>query len=348
LTLIPHGLFLASDINVSGWAYIGCSFSWAFLYLLLNRGAKTRPALVFAVLGWTTSITVAIVSRYDAMIYIIITNFLVVIIRLVDSKIRKTSIVFSLLLLVGGIYILRSNFAVINALTSLRPGTIANFFDLLLIAGNAAKLAIATPLRISGLEPVGWLPMGPPLAVFVISSVLFMFVVCAIHERSNRIQNAFLVTFIASYLAICLSQTYLHPDWSPPFYYVRTGWRGDQFRSRYFIPLFPFAIGMTFLLVRGSKNLFSGKNFRVMISTVLCYTHFVSLQGVGQIFRENPLWYWRAFPLGVDSLLVIGSLSFFVFLITATQVFSNVPPRASPNEINDANLLDGPWLGQNK
>jgi len=333
LTLIPQGLFLSSGITVSGWAYIGCAFSWAFLYFLLDRGTKTIAVLFLAAIGWIMSTAIAIVSRYDAIIYIVITNFLVVAIRLANSRIRKTTVTISLLLLVVGIYVLRSNFEVIYAMTSSRPGTITNFYDLLLIAGNAGKLAIATPLRIFGLEGVGWHPMGPPLPVFVATTVLFVFVVYAIHERSNRVQNTFLVLTIGFYLAICISQTYLHPDWSAPFYYVRTGWRGDSFQSRYFLPMVPFVIGMMVLFARNAKSLISEKNFRMVFISISFFTHFVSLQGVGIIFRENTLWYWREFPLGVDSLLVIGSLSFFVFLISATQVFSNEPPRTSPNEI---------------
>ena len=325
-TMIPQGLFLSSGITISGWAYIGCAFSWAFLYVILNSGPKIRLKVVAAIIGWIAAGAIVIVSRYDAILYLVFSNFVVTALKLESLKINLKKLATLLLApLTGLIIFLRSEVPSIRALTSFRSGNISNIYDAVLILGNSAKLALATPLRILGLEGVGWQPLGPPTQTLISNLVIFSCILAAIFFNRNRLQNFFLTIFIAFYTLICLSQTYIHPKWSPPFYYIRTGWQGDEFQSRYFLPIFPFYVGMMVLLSKSSQDLFEQKKFRLMIVTVLSFTHWGSLYSVGKIFRENPTWYWLNFPLGINSIFMIGVTSFFIFLLTTTLIITDAP-----------------------
>ena len=325
-TMIPQGLFLSSGITISGWAYIGCAFSWAFLYVILNSGPKIRLKVVAAIIGWIAAGAIVIVSRYDAILYLVFSNFVVIALKLESLNINLKKLAILLLApLTGLIIFLRSEVPSIRALTSFRSGNISNIYDAVLILGNSAKLALATPLRILGLEGVGWLPLGPPTQTLISNLVIFSCILAVIFFNRNRLQNFYLTIFIAFYTLICLSQTYIHPKWSPPFYYIRTGWQGDEFQSRYFLPIFPFYVGMMVLLSKSSQDLFEQKKFRLMIVTVLSFTHWGSLYSVGKIFRENPTWYWLNFPLGINSIFMIGVTSFFIFLLTTTLIITDAP-----------------------
>lgn len=325
-TMIPHGLFLSSGITISGWAYIGCAFSWAFLYVILNSGPKISLKAVAAIIGWIAAGAIVIVSRYDAILYLVFSNFLVIALKLESLKINLKKLVILLVApLTGLIIFLRSEVPSIGALTSFRSGNVSSIYDAVLILGNSTKLALATPLRIFGLEGVGWQPLGPPFQTLISNLVIFSCILVAIFLNRNRLQNFFLTIFIAFYTLVCLSQTYIHPKWSPPFYYIRTGWQGDEFHSRYFLPIFPFFIGMMVLLSKNSRDLFDQQKSRLMIVTVLSFTHWGSLYSVGNIFRENPTWYWLNFPLGINSIFMTGVTSFFIFLLTTTLIIADAP-----------------------
>ena len=325
-TIIPHGLFLSSGITISGWAYIGCAFSWAFLYVILNSGPKIRLKVVAAIIGWIAAGAIVIVSRYDAILYLVFSNFVVIALKLESLNINLKKLVLLLLIpLTGLIIFLRSEFASIKALTSFRSGNVSSIYDAVLILGNSTKLALATPLRIFGLEGIGWQPLGPPIETLISNLVIFSCILVAIFTNRNRLQNFFLTIFITFYTLICLSQTYIHPKWSPPFYYIRTGWQGDEFHSRYFLPIFPFFIGMMVLLTKSSQDLFVQKKFRLMIVTVLSFTHWGAFFSVGKIFRENPSWYWLNFPLGINLIFMVGISSFFIFLLATTLIITDAP-----------------------
>ena len=115
-------------------------------------------------------------------------------------------------------------------------------------------------------------------------------------------------------LGIFLVQLSVRPNWSTPFYLIRTSWTSDSFFPRYFIPYFPFLFGM---LILGSKNfveILTNIKFKSSLLTVLTFTQAVTLHNIGKPFRENPSWYWQNFPIGIDAVFVVGITSFIVFL----------------------------------
>jgi hypothetical protein len=325
LTMIPHGLFLSSGITVSGWAYIGCSFSWAFLYVVLDSGPKMNLRTVGAVVGWIASGMVVVASRYDAIIYLIFSNFVIVALKFIGRKPNFVKIGLVLIPFAGSFIYLRSESQVIKSLTSASLGNITSALDLILVLGNSVKLAIATPLRIAGIERLGWVDLGPPSHTYIANIILVFAISSIIFRCRTRLQAITFTTISIFYFLICLSQTHIHPDWSTPFYYVRTSWRNDNFASRYFIPIFPFIIGLSIILAKDFGRYIRRKNFGVMIVSILSFTNFSTLDGVNKIFRENPTWYWLNFPLGINSIFIVGVTSFFIFLLTTTLIITDAP-----------------------
>jgi len=325
LVLIPTGLFISSGISTSSWSFIGCTFSWVFLYVLLNSKPSFNLKTIAIIIGLLATVAIVFMSRYDAIFYVIFSNFVVITLKLKSFifKNRITLLLFQVPL-IGLILFLRSKIPQIAALTSRGISEHSGTHEWTLILGNSIKLAIAIPLRIIGLENVGWFGLGPPMYVFFTHLIFLTFFFMRIHETKNKEQNLFSLVFLLFYLLICFTQTYVHPDWSAPFYYIRTGWRSDYFQSRYWLPIVPFFVGVTVLLMKNSKKFFYQDNFRLMIVIVLSFTHWGSLFSIGKIFRENPTWYWLNFPLGVNSIFIIGVTSFFIFLSTTTLIVTEV------------------------
>jgi hypothetical protein len=324
--LIPNGLFISSGITTSSWSYIGCTFSWVFVYALLNNKPNVSLKSAATIIGLIAAGAIVFLSRYDAILYVIFSNFIVITLKLKPFAINSKKVLLLQVPLVALILYLRSEIPVIKSLTSLDISQRFSTFELTLFLGNSIKLAIAVPLRIIGLEPVGWFDdLGPPTYVFFTHLILLAFFLRRIHETKNKVQNLLSLVFLFFYLSICFTQVYKNPDWSTPFYYIRTGWRGDSFQSRYWLPIVSFFVGMMMLHMKNLKSLFDQNNFRLMIVTVLSFTHWGSLYSVGKIFRENPTWYWLNFPLGINSIFIVGVTSFFIFLLTTTLIITDAP-----------------------
>jgi hypothetical protein len=192
--------------------------------------------------------------------------------------------------------------------------------------GGGAKIALATPMRILGLEDFGWSNLYPPSEVFF-SGLLFLALVIYSLITFKEIKiKLFIPSFIMFLWMVCTSQVAKHPTWMYPFYLPRTGWSADLFHSRYFLPVFPFFVGVVALISPKREKLIEKAHFKNALVVILTFTHAISLQSVGQIFRDNPSWYWPNFPLGVNSVAIIGSISFYAFtLLVSTHLLAEEP-----------------------
>ena len=315
LTIIPHGLFLIAGINTSGWAYTGSALNWLFLYILLNSKPRFKFKTFIALLGWITTLALILTSRYDPFIYLFFSTALIIGIKIFGLNTFSRSIVT-----IGSVtalivfLILRIQSSVLQTLFAFNLRNSNQILDLIVVFGNAVKVSIATPLRLLGLEAPGWLFDSPPRTVLFGGIVLAVITLSQIFERRNELQQKFLYISLGFYFMILLSQTFMRREWTTPFYLIRTSWAGDEFHSRYFLPLFPFVIGMTAMLSHRTQTLFDQVRFKNLMITFLTLGHTVTLYEIGSIFRENPNWYWRNFPLSIEAIFVIGSLTFFFFL----------------------------------
>ena len=322
-TIIPQGLFIASSINPSSWSYIGCTFSWAFLWIIVTAERKFTVSNYVAFTGWVLASLLAMSSRWDSPLWLIFTNLTVLSLRFLTKKyFLRTTAIFC-----GGFLVSVIAYRLLgpSVLQSIYPRLTSEFFKpwaLVMAIGGGAKIALATPMRILGLEDFGWSNLYPPNEVFF-SGLLFLALVIYSLITFKEIKiKLFIPSFIMFFWIVCTSQVAKNPTWMYPFYLPRTGWSADLFHSRYFLPVFPFFVGVVALISPKREKLIEKAHFKNALVVILTFTHAISLQSVGQIFRLNPSWYWPNFPLNIDLVFMLGSFSFFFFVFTITKVLS--------------------------
>ncbi len=321
LTVIPQGLFIASSINPSSWTFIGSTFSWAFLWIIVNSERKISLSNFIAFLGWGLASILAISSRYESPLWLILTNLIVLYLHFFTKKnwFRATSAFFGVL--VVGVFVYQQLGS--STLRSIFPSRTSRFFEpsaLAMAIGGGLKTALAAPMRLLGLEDFGWSGNYPPKVVFFGGTALVILVISALTSFKEFRMRMFFLVFALFFLIICVIQVALNPTWMYPFYLIRTGWSYDLFRSRYFLPILPFFVGVTALISPEREKLIQNAYFKNALVVILTFTHAISLQSVGQIFRLNPSWYWPNFPLNIDFVLILGAVSFFIFVITITKI----------------------------
>ena len=325
-TVVPQGLFIASSINPSSWSYIGCTFSWAFLWIIVSADQKFTVSNYVAFAGWVLASLLAISSRWDSPLWLIFTNLTVLSLHFLTKKNSlKITAIFSGATLVS---IIAYRLLGPPLLQSIYPSLTSEFFEpwnLVMAIGGGAKLALATPMRILGLEDFGWSQIQPPNEVFF-GGVLFLVLVISFLITFKEIRiKMFFISFLVFFWMLSTSQVAKNPTWMYPFYLPRTGWSNDLFHSRYFLPVFPFFVGVAALISPKREKLVENARFKNALIVILTFTHAISLQSVGQIFRDNPSWYWPNFPINIDLVLTLGSISFFVFVLTVTKILRSVP-----------------------
>lgn len=143
-------------------------------------------------------------------------------------------------------------------------------------------------------------------------------------SKANKQQIVALTIFVGFSFLIIYSQIFGQLNTFPPFYLIRTAWRGDTFFSaRYFVPLVVFYVATLVLLSNKNKE-FLEKDFSHVFLNLFPFTHTISLITVGKIFRDNPSWYWPNFPINVDFVLMLGLVGFFIFVLITTKILRSV------------------------
>ena len=321
LTSIPYGIPITTSVSTSSWAFVGCLFSWPFLMSMLNTPKKMTGQKLFCLICFSLSSLMAFASRRETSIYLLATSFTVIIIYLIQPKIlryRNISIFFlsiiTLTLLPISLIQSGRSLGIAGPIVQLKY-FLTHPTNSILICAKAIRQMISVPLRLLGAEDPDWQPPSIPAIAFLSGTVLFIFVLKVLISKENKLQIIFVKTFVVLFFLFCVVANASFPNFSVPFYLIRTGWSGDTFHSRYFLPLFPFFIGIVTVLSFKNIALRVQREFKSMMVVVLTFVHFVCLYSNGTIFRENPSWYWKEFPLGINTLTYLGSLSFFVFLI---------------------------------
>ena len=321
LTSIPYGIPITTSVSTSSWAFVGCLFSWPFLMSMLNTPKKMTGQKLFCLICFSLSSLMAFASRRETSIYLLATSFTVIIIYLIQPKIlryRNISIFFlsiiTLTLLPISLIQSGRSLGIAGPIVQLKY-FLTHPTNSILICAKAIRQLISVPLRLLGAEDPDWQPPSIPAIAFLSGIVLFIFILKVLISKENKLQIIFVKTFVVLFFLFCVVANASFPNFSVPFYLIRTGWSGDTFHSRYFLPLFPFFIGIVTVLSFKNIALRVQREFKSMMVVVLTFVHFVCLYSNGTIFRENPSWYWKEFPLGINTLTYLGSLSFFVFLI---------------------------------
>jgi len=317
LIAVPFTLFQIASINPSSWAIIGCSFSWAYMYSFIRQRKENRLKLLLLTLGWIISVAMTFSARHDAKIFIIFTNFCVLLFFLsqfVTKEVKKISLASLSFFAIAILIITRQNSQVLKNISFINTDTFFDVNNQFLAIGGTIKVLIATPLRILGYESLGWLGTFVPIVVVISGLLIGGGFLLNLLSKINKQQVVALTIFFGFSFLIVYSQIFGQLNTFPPFYLIRTAWRGDTFFSvRYFVPLVIFYVA-TLVLLSNKSNVFLLKNISYVILNLLPFTHAVSLITVGKIFRENPTWYWVNFPFSINSIAIIGSISFFLLI----------------------------------
>ena len=326
LIAVPFTLFQIASINPSSWVITGCSFSWAYMYCFIRQRKENRLKLLLLTLGWIISVAIVFSARHDAKIFVIFTNFCVLLYFLsqfATKEMKKISLVSVSFFTFAIFIITRQNSQVIKNISSINTDTFFDAKNQFFAIGGTIKVLIATPLRILGYESLGWLATFVPTVVVASGLLISGGLLLSLLSKNNK-QIVALTIFLSFSFLIVYSQMFGQLSTFPPFYLIRTAWRGDTFfNARYFVPLMIFYVATLVLLSNKAKK-FLGKDISHVVLNLLPFTHAISLIKVGEIFRENPSWYWVNFPFSINSIAIIGSISFFLLINLLFLSFTHI------------------------
>ena len=79
-TLLPMTLYLTASIHPSGWAVTGTSTSWLFLQSAISTPREQKKKRNWSIALWVFSSLLVFASRYDAFMFVLFSNFVVLVI----------------------------------------------------------------------------------------------------------------------------------------------------------------------------------------------------------------------------------------------------------------------------
>jgi len=256
-----------------------------------------------------------IFSRYDATVVFFFTNLTVLNLHIYTIKKHQKALL--LITFIASLITARLvwlSFPRFQALAQAPNTPPLNLRDLLINFGTAIKLIFATLLRILGLQAPGWGSLSVSLVVFWFNLLFFAATISLLFCAIEKIKSYSFWLNLTVLLGIILVQISIRPNWTTPFYLIRTSWSGDVFSSRYFIPYFPFLFGILAVTSKNFITVFNNLKFKTALFTVIAFTQTITLDDIGQAFRENPSWYWQKFPIEINVVFLVGVISFIFFL----------------------------------
>jgi hypothetical protein len=332
LTIIPMGVLLTASINPSGWALTGVSHSWMFLLNLLDRDVHSNRNRIFLLTLWLFSNIIVVVSRNDAVFWLILSNiFVVAFVSLRNSWSARTLLICIFTFFSVSFLVFRTNPIWGWLFASLPRNFRLTITDLQWFSHWLIQF-FAVLIQPLGFRPIGQNISGqqlvqipPPVWIFGIG-ILFSVLLFAIIESSKR-QIVFL--FISACLMM-ISMLYFNNLLGRDLF---------QFNGRYVLPFMPFCITGTVLLSRNSLQLMSISKLRLIVIWLLTISNFLSLYSTIETFTSQQSfsikaitagldqWWWIGLPLGPNIVVFLGAISFYWFLV---NVWSTLPTFQLP------------------
>jgi len=329
-TLLPMTLYLTASIHPSGWAITGTSTSWLFLHNAIFTPREQKKKRNWSIALWVFSSLLVFASRYDAFMFVLFSNFVVLVIAF---KIFERFRIFYLAIAV----VLGS---VALYLTSRVNQMVSWIFDFPLEQPKGwnktstwlTHYLIETPwvvIQSLGVEDLGHRiaynqSVRLPGVVWIFGIALLGSVLIISAIRCSVEQVVFL---IVSYLLLA---------------FVVLSFNGrldrDLFKlsGRYVLPIFSFIIGYSIYLSKSPFQLIEIRRLRTILISMLSVIHALSLYAVtetnvdGQshslelIHLDSNGWWWTGFPIGPNFLVVIGSISFVWFLVHTLSMVNSL------------------------
>jgi len=332
LVLVPYCFPIIVSINTSSWTAISGIFFWVFLLDTFLTPKKQFFRLGFKIGLSIFSALLMIFGRSETAIFVIgiIVILFFTILKKPPAKFgRKALIVICLLMSLNYVlFLLAKKIPVIGSLLAFRPiailprtqdliGGFSSPWNFFLHLGLSLKRFVLLSPRLLGLENPHWQPPGTPTVAFFATFCLFLAVLLLIlRERNSRV-TSFIWSFslFLFFLIFFYTISFTNLSSEPYFFYFRTNISGDSLHSRYLIPLFVFGTGITLFLSIGEKSELVKTKFLSSLVSIAIFTNYSCLFASGKIFRENSSWFWKEIPIGLNTITLIGVLSFSTFAL---------------------------------
>lgn len=317
-SIIPFGLQHFSGVTTRGWAVLGVMTSWAFLASYLQTPKTNRRLRMLQIAAYTFTFSLALFSRIDALVMVLITSLFIIISHLVaNTEISKKQIFigFSLGSLFVGIsqYLPRikdqANFVIPNDF-----GTVQYIvFQLVHIPEYMAEWWNYS---------IGENGSGPGV-VGLIGVTLFAINIAFALQKSNLRQRVLFLLFTVIAFALFAKSSSVVAVIIPLSAFYTLGIA---------VPW----LGTTIANSENNRQFMSTRGNRRSATLLLSFSHavffynlleFYTRRGVGlgyfQKISLNDVWWWNIW-IGPNVVFIAGAILFPVFL---ASMWRSIPPE---------------------
>jgi hypothetical protein len=328
-TIIPLGMSLIASINPSGWAITGTLNSWMFLLIAKTLPKENWRKRIVAWALWALSGFMCIASRFDATIFLIVTNLIVLIAT--DVRIAKLNWKF----LIGIPAVTFSFFAVLRNQLPFLNWTLnwLTHFNTESLNPNGPSLhiwithwminVVSIPIEAFGEGRLGAEIVDIPRVVPILGIALLGAALLFAFVQVNRKQVFVTVTSFMLMTAVVMRIANMELDLF-------------NVSGRYILPLVPYIVGSCIYFSSSPLQLMEVSQLRRIVIVCMTIAHTLSLYAVveqnvmGTSFGIQILevgteeWWWEKSPVGPNFFILIGSISFYRFI---SQAWDRVPTK---------------------
>ena len=336
-TLLPMTMFLTVSVHPSGWAVTGVGTSWLFLHNAISATKEQKKKRVWSIALWAISSLMVFASRYDAFVFMLFSNFVVVVVafnifrRSQIKYVAVTAVVSALAL-----YLVSRTNSLVSWIFDFPLEPIGEMTKTSTWISHWLVQTMWVPIQSLGVEDLGQSLPGQftvklPNPVWIIGIALLGGVMLISLIKPSIKQIIFL---FVSYLLIA---------------FVILSFNGrlerDLFNlsGRYVLPIFSFTIGFSVLLSNNTFQIMQIRNIRRVAVVLLTVVHALSLHALietnvdGQshavetIHVGSDAWWWAGLPVGPNFVVLIGSIAFTWFLINVWSTIRTVEISCETN-----------------
>jgi hypothetical protein len=323
MTMFPMGFFLLSSIHPSGWAITSVANGWLFILTATDRLNPYKWKRYLAWLSWFACLVLAAASRYEAILFFFISNFITVVATRRLNRLYNWKVFTPIAFL-----------SVLGAFALFKFNEITKWLISFPITPDYGRIengqwithwllhTIAIPVEALGTGLIGQRPLRIPDIVWIIGIACLGGALLISFMKSSATQ---LTVFCGSLLMLSFIILSLNGRQERDFF---------NLSGRYIFPLVPFIVGLCLFLSKSQFQLMEIRSLRVLVVTLLSTTHAVALHSVvetyvdGQSYAFLPIsvgesgWWWIGLPFGPNFIVLVGALSFAKFL---TLIWATVP-----------------------
>ena len=324
-TIIPLGMSLIASINPSGWAITGIANSWMFLLIAKTMPKENRRKRIAAWALWAFASFMCIASRFDATIFLVVSNLIVLIAT--DSRIKKLNWKYILgfpAVIIPFFVIWRSRFPFLEW---------ASHFTTKPLNPNGPSLhiwithwiinVVSIPIEAFGEGRLGADIIDIPRIVPILGIALLGAALLFAFLQVNRMQIFVTVSSFMFMTAVVMRIANMELDLF-------------NVSGRYILPLVPYIVGSCVYFSSSPIQLMEILQLRRIVIVCMTIAHALSMYAVveqnvmGTSFGIQILkvgteeWWWTKLPIGPNFLIVIGSFCFYQFI---SHAWDRVPTK---------------------